>query len=129
MKNFLLMFNHMLSPEQKAWGDEHYGPCRIIEMPDLLKKSWAQVPPGNESLSSWVQPFREWVDQEGKKDDLILIQGDFGATYLMVNHAFKLGLVPVYATTKRKAIETALPDGTVKMEHEFNFCRFRKYDK
>ncbi len=127
MKNFLLIFNHTLAPEQKEWAKEHFGPCRFIVMPDDLKEAWAQVPSQTKSLLSWTKPFRKWVGREGKKGDLVLIQGDFGAAYLMVNYAFKLGLVPIHATTGRKARETRLPDGTVKMEHEFRFCRFRKY--
>lgn len=35
----------------------------------------------------------------------------------MVNHAFKLGLVPVYATTERQAEETIAADGAVQLVH------------
>ncbi|NWH03868.1 CRISPR-associated protein Csx20 [Desulfobacter latus] len=127
MKKLYLMFNHTLQPEQKAWADDHFGPCRVIEMPDHLKASWGQIPSDCETLFSRLAPFRDWLDQYGKANDLVLIQGDFGATYLMVAHAVEKGLVPVYATTERKALETRMPDGTVKMEHQFRFCRFRKY--
>ncbi len=124
---FLLMFNHTLLPEQEEWAREHLGADSIMEMSESLKEGWAQVPSTPDDLSAWAEPFLKWINEYGRSGDLVLIQGDFGATYMMVRYTFKRGLVPVYATTMRHAIETRMPDGRIKLEHEFRFCRFRKY--
>jgi hypothetical protein len=54
-------------------------------------------------------------------------QGDFGATYLMVRFALEQGLIPIYATTRRKAREESQADGAVKLTHHFQHQTFRKY--
>ena len=72
-------------------------------------------------------PLKLWVEKTASVQDYILVQGDFGATYLMVNHAFKNGFVPIYATSVRKASEFLQKDGSIKMEHVFRFVRFREY--
>lgn len=126
-RRFLLMFNHTLLPEQKAWSRDHLNTGSVIEMPKPLKERWAQVPAMPDNLASWAEPFLEWMKEYGRPGDPVLIQGDFGATYMMVRYAFKLGMVPVYATTIRHAIEIRMPDNRIKLEHEFQFCRFRKY--
>ena len=69
---------------------------------------------------------------EGRKScnsDFVLIQGDFGAVYLMVNFAFSLGLIPVYATTERIVVEKRMQDNTVKSERIFKHKMFRRYEK
>jgi len=59
--------------------------------------------------------------------DLVLIQGDFGATCLMVEYARSLGLTPIYATTARISEDKILPDGSVQTVRRFVHRRFRKY--
>ena len=126
-RKIFLLFSHSFSTHQTAWAESNFGPCRPVEMPGSLKKIWQQIPADKKELFSCLDPFRKWLKEQGNDQDLVLVQGDFGATYLMINYAFKINLVPIYATTIRKARETLLPDGTVILEHEFRFCRFRKY--
>jgi hypothetical protein len=44
----------------------------------------------------------------------------------MVNFAFEIGLIPVYSTTAREAVEE-YDDGTIKLVHHFRHQIFRKY--
>jgi hypothetical protein len=85
------------------------------------------VPADLEGIDGYLAPIKDWLAQEGKAGDYILIQGDFGATWIMVNHAFKLGLVPVYSTTERQAEQTIAADGAVQLIHHFRHRRFRRY--
>ncbi len=126
-KKMFLMFNHSFSNAQEQQADKEFNVKKIIDMPVSLKQLWQQIPAESATLKNHLAPFKEWLCEHGRKDDLVLIQGDFGATYLMVIFAFELGLLPVYATAVRKASEKIQSDGSVKMEHVFNFCRFRKY--
>ena len=59
----------------------------------------------------------------------MLIQGDFGACFLMVNFALEKGFVPVYSTTKREVAEQYPEDGSVKMTHRFEHRMFRRYGR
>jgi hypothetical protein len=45
----------------------------------------------------------------------VLIEGDFGACYLMVRFALEKGLVPLYSTTRREAEERYDADGSVRL--------------
>jgi hypothetical protein len=46
---------------------------------------------------------------------------------LAVGEAIRLGLVPVYSTTSRQAVEEHLPDGRVEISHVFSHVRYRRY--
>jgi len=122
-----LIFNHSFSKFQEQQAGRELNTRNIIEMPTRLKQLWQQVPPEPDTLKEYLSPFRKWLSEKTKTKDIVLIQGDFGATYLMVEFAFKLGLTPVYATSVRRATEQIQADGSTKTEHLFNFCRFRKY--
>lgn len=45
----------------------------------------------------------------------------------MVNFAFEKGLIPIYSTTNREAVEEYGENGSVKMTHQFRHIIFRKY--
>ena len=103
------------------------GITTFVEMPDNLKELWRQISPLPAEIHNLFEPLRQWLENAARPLDFVLIQGDFGATWLMVDFAFKHGLVPVYATTRRKARETVQPDGSVVTEHIFMHQRFRRY--
>ena len=126
MKNLFILLNHTINNDQKQSAINN-GIENFIALPPKLQNIWHNIPPMQEKLYPLLSPVRQWLCKKASPGDFILIQGDFGATYLMVKFAFEQSLVPVYATTKRNAVEKRLDDGSIKMEHIFNFCRFRKY--
>jgi hypothetical protein len=56
------------------------------------------------------------------------VQGDFGATFAMIQFAYKLGMLPVYATTQRRAVESRDGDKIVTTR-VFEHVRFRIYER
>lgn len=128
-EKIFLMFNHLFSNAQEQQACKELNARLIVEMPTLLKQLWQQVPAESNTLKNYLSPFREWLYENSRKGDLVLIQGDFGATYLMIEFAFGLNLIPVYTTSIRRASEKIQMDGSIKMEHVFKFCRFRKYGR
>jgi len=125
--NMFLLFSHQLSPEQKTSARKKWGVTDIVAMPEPLRKIWSQIPPKPSGIGNDLSPIKHWLNDNGQAGDLALIQGDFGATYLMVTHTLTLGLIPIYATTNRQACEKIRPDGSIVMEHIFRFHRFRIY--
>ena len=95
--------------------------------PSHLKDIWGNIPPDVLSLSNYLKPVRDWLSYEAEKNDYVLIQGDFGACYLMVNFAIENGLIPIYSTTKREAKEEHNTDGSVHLVHRVEHVIFRKY--
>ena len=87
---------------------------------------WSQIPAETESVESSLLPLKAQLVTYAKKGDLLLVQGDYGATYNMVQFAKEIGLVPVYATSERKAYEVVEGE-KITTVREFRHVRFRKY--
>ena len=126
-RRFFVIFNHTLTETQAADAWNRFGSERVVSLPQHLQALWRQVPADLEGIDGYLAPLKDWLTQEARAGDYVLIQGDFGATWIMVNHAFALGLVPVYSTTERQAEETVAADGAVQLVHHFRHRRFRRY--
>ncbi len=129
MANLIILFNHSLTPTQITDAKENLHIKEIITPPVDLREMWANIPPDIADLSQTHNyvTVQNWLLKNGTAGDYVLIQGDFGATYLMVRFAFKQGHIPIYSTTRRQAEEQHSIDGSVKMTHRFNHVRFRCY--
>jgi len=127
MSELFLLLNHTLTREQEEDARRSLGAGRIVEPPDEIRDLWQQLPPDAPHLAPLLEPVRAWLRGVAEPGSFLLVQGDFGATYLMACFALKQGLIPVYATTRRRATGEHLADGTVKTVHVFGHVRYRKY--
>ena len=80
-------------------------------------------------IKDYLRPIEAWLSAKARAGDYALIQGDFGACYLMVNFALEHILVPVYSTTQREVLEEEQPNGAVKVIHHFQHEIFRRYER
>ena len=129
MSKFLILFNHTLTDDQRLDAVDLLGVNAFVLPPARVSSIWRAVPPEIVNLHSVLSPVLAWINVEGAEDDYLLVQGDFGATFLVVKYAMMRGLIPVYSTTERRAIEKSDADGTVHTVHEFRHVRFREYGK
>jgi len=127
-KKLFLIFNHEITGVQEKDAVNSLGVGSIVALPDDLKALWSNVPPDLQEIRSYLQPVMDWLEKNADKDDYVLVQGDFGACYLMVQFCFEKGLVPVYSTTRREAVEKHLPDGSISLKHVFRHRIFRIYE-
>nr|WP_320012206.1 CRISPR-associated protein Csx20 [uncultured Desulfobulbus sp.] len=127
MKKLFLIFNHVFTLSQQDNARHELGVGTIVELPLELRERWANIPPEEPGLWLWLQPLCDWLADHAHPGDYVLVQGDFGACYLLVRFARKHGLIPVYSTTERHAHEERLSDGRVKLTHTFEHVRFRRY--
>jgi hypothetical protein len=128
-QKLFLIFNHTFTPVQEADARASLGVSEIVVMPDDVRHVWGNVPPELSEIQGWLEPVGKWLKENSQAGDYVLIQGDFGACFLMVHFARETGLIPVYSTTRREAVEEHQPDGSVRMTHHFNHQRFRVYGK
>lgn len=126
-KKFFLLFSHNLMPTQKTEIEDLFGIEEIIKLPSEFHEIWSNIPPEPENIENIIAPVKKWLLLNASKNDLILIQGDFGATYQMVNWCLTQSFIPVYATSKRVHEEEPQPDGTIKISKSFKHVRFRNY--
>ncbi len=126
MPNLYLLFSHELTDRQKKEARRDLGVKQIYYLPDDLKKLWSQIPPEIPEITEYVQPVKEWLTRRLNEGDYVLIQGDFGATYQMVQWAFSQNCRPIYATTKRKIVEIYNNEEIIT-NRVFEHVRFRFY--
>lgn len=123
----ILLFNHRLTARQEEDARDSLGIGSITQPPADISMVWSQVPPDTAELTGYLAPVFSWLAATARPGDFVLVQGEFGATCLAVGEAFRLGLVPVYSTTRREAVEKHLADGRVEIRHTFSHVRYRKY--
>lgn len=126
-KNLFLLFNHQITPDQETDALTSLKVQNIITMPPQIKNIWSQIQPDLDRIIDVLKPVKLWLSSQSSPGDYVLIQGDFGACFIMVYAAFEMELIPVYATTKRAVTEKLQPDGSLKITRSFKHQRFRKY--
>ncbi len=129
MADLYLLFNHNLTREQQQGARRELNVENIISPPAHVKRIWGAIPPEKESIRPALTPVFAWIDHELSPGDFLLIQGDFGACWLVAKHAAQAGIIPLYATTRREAEERHATDNGVKITHTFRHVRFRQYGK
>jgi hypothetical protein len=129
MCSMLVLFNHTLSDEQVRQARELWNVIDFIHPPDDVSLGWSSIPPDIDGLRPLLSNVFAWLEDTASRGDILLVQGEFGAVFLVVRYAISMGVRAVYATTERRVREKRLSDGTVETVHEFRHVRFREYGK
>jgi len=123
-RKFFILMSHKMTESQKRDAISSFGVTQFIEVPN---RWWGQIPPNADSIVSYIEDILNFLEKRSEKGDIILVQGDFGATFYIACWAKKHDLLPVYATTERVAIESV--DGEkIITTREFKHVRFRVYE-
>lgn len=126
MKRTFVLTNHATTADQVDDLQNNWDVDEVVELPPELKKIWATIPPDVESIAYYVQPVMDWLESNSADDDLVWVQGEWGATVTTLLWCAAKGLTAIYSTTGRVATETRADSGTL-MTHVFKHVRFRKY--
>lgn len=127
MKKMFLLFSHNLTQVQINDAKNNLKIDNFVPLPNNLQELWSNIPSELVSLKEYLLPFRNFLTENSNFKDVVLLQGDFGAVYQMVNFANDLGLKSVYATTTRLIEEIIVDEKTVK-KSIFEHRRFREYE-
>ncbi len=125
-KKMFLLFSHKLTKKQIEDARLNWNIEEFIYLPKELQTIWSNISPDLDSLEDILIPLKEFVKKNAISNDVLLIQGDFGACFSMVNFCKKLNLIPVYATTKR-IVKEFEEDGKMIKKSIFEHRRFREY--
>ena len=128
-KNMLLLFNHTMTDLQEHDARRALGVGQIKSPPAHITLLWRQIPAHLLEIKAYLKPVQAWVESCATPGDYVLIQGDFGATCLMVAFAFQTKRIPVYSTTERIYQEHMQPDGSIELRHKFKHCIYRIYER
>jgi hypothetical protein len=126
MKAFI-MTNHGITMAQQNEFDE-MGVTHIVTLSDDLKKVWSQIAP-DADRKAVAQTMIDGFLNTAQEGDIVLVQGEFGTTFVVVDYCLQKGLVPMFATSVRRTIEKTLDDGTVEKTAIFDHAGFVPYTK
>lgn len=124
MKLFILT-NHTATQQQLDDAKLSLGVSEFVNLPADLKTLWGNVPPDIESVTEYVTPLLCWLDSSLQNEDIVWVQGEWGVTLAVIDWCRNRKVRCVYSTTKRVAIETPSPDGSIALTHVFSHVRFR----
>ncbi len=116
--------SHRMSIGQKHDAMQNWGVTHFIAMPTDV---WSQISAEADSVTPFLKDIKRQLSKEASSGDLLLVQGDFGATYNMVQYAKEIGMVPVYATSVRRAHEIVHGEKVTTIR-EFVHVQLRKYE-
>jgi hypothetical protein len=128
MNKVFVLLNHKLTDLQKEELTKEIGVSDIVYLPNEILKTWSSVEPTDDlNVNTLKKDICSWIEKESRKNDYVIVQGEFGATFFMVDFCFKNSLIPIYSTSKRIYKEIRNNDGSVSRNHVFKHVCFRKY--
>jgi len=125
MKAYCLL-NHQLTENQKKELLEKYDCNEIIYPTEELSATWSQIPAIQKIDRSIINAVISWLDA-AEEGDVLIIQGEFGSTFMLVDFALKHNLIPLHAVTKRVASEQRNGE-VVQRQYIFEHVCFRPYE-
>lgn len=124
MKAYCLL-NHQLTLNQISELKNTYNVETVIYPNEELSKRWSQIPTVKEIDMSIIEEVCNFL-KNAEKNDVLIIQGEFGSTFMIVDYALKHQLIPLHAVSKRIAKEEREGE-KVKREYIFEHVCFRQY--
>lgn len=125
VKAFCLL-NHELTQNQILELKNRFNVENIIYPPEELSRKWSQIPAEKELDKTIIGNVTNWLTA-ANKGDLLIVQGEFGATFMIVDYALKNELIPLHAVTKRVAVEQRNGE-VISRQYVFEHVCFRKYE-
>lgn len=122
MADVYIFFSHTLLIEQKLELKEKFFCKKIIYLPKKLQILWSNI----QEDEDYAEIFFDFLKINAKEKDYILIQGEWGITYKMIEFSKKRGLIPIYSFSKRISNEEIKKDVVVKTSY-FKHIKFKKY--
>jgi len=126
MKRMFLLFSHKLTDSQEADAKNSLGVSEFVYLNENLQELWSNIPPDMADIKGYLEPLVEFLKYSLSREDIVLVQGDFGATCYISKVLKELGGVPVYATTKRDVVEIKVGD-KIEKKSVFEHVMFREY--
>ena len=124
-KRALLLFSHQLTDNQEKELIKDFEVKKIVSLTSELQEMWSNVSIKKNYMEN-LKKIKEYIKNNFNKNDVMLIQGNWGYTYNLVKWSIDNELIPVYSYTERNVEE--IKDGeNVKKISYFKHIKFIKY--
>jgi len=127
MPRSCILLNHTLTPKQTQELKEIFGVNDIIVPSQEICDFWQQIPTDMEISEEFLQSVLEWLSAM-QSGDILVIQGEFGATFALADWALKKGLKVLHSVTERVATENREGE-RIERSYVFEHKKFREYKK
>ena len=125
MSNVFCLLNHELTPNQIEELHVSYGGEKITYPTEQITKLWSGIPTDSELKKIQFEPIVKWL-QDAKAGDVLVLQGEYSATFALADFALQKAMTPVCAVTKRVSQETREGE-KVHKSYVFEHVCFRRY--
>jgi hypothetical protein len=123
-----VLLNHQLTGEQKENACKDLNIDEFVLMPKEIADIWSNSDPSDCSVLAYIKKVIGWLEESTSLGDYVIVQGDYGLTFAVVDWCLDNGRKAVYATTERIAKESR-DENIIKVQREFRFVRFREYQR
>ena len=127
MPKVYCLLNHTLTQNQVAELQKTFGATDILYPDERLASSWAQVPVTTVLDRNVIQSVIAWLSG-AEEGDVLVVQGEFGSTFMIVDYALGRGLVPLHAVSRRVALEHREGEKVLR-QYVFEHVCFRRYER
>lgn len=126
IRKALLVFSHQLTENQEKELNEEYNVKQIEKLPENLQNIWSNVTIG-ESYKENLEKIKNYIIENFHKEDVLVIQGNWGYTYNLVKWAIENKYLPIYSYTERNVEEIKYGEDVKKISY-FRHVKFLKYE-
>jgi hypothetical protein len=125
MPDAFCLLNHPHTPRQEAELQDSFNAGKIKYPPSGTTELWSKIPTARELTGAHLEPFTGWL-LEAAPGDVVVLQGEFSATFALADFSLRKGLIPVCAVTERVAQEKR--EGEIGQKNSiFEHICFRRY--
>jgi len=125
MSDVFCLLNHKLTPRQEEELLLSSGGERINYPLAEITELWSKIPTAKELTRTHLEPFTGWLGKAAP-GDIVVLQGEFNATFALADFSLHKGLIPMCAVAERIAQEKREGE-TVHKTHVFEHICFRRY--
>lgn len=122
------MLSHSLTDEQKEDAQKNWGVTDFVFLPPDLQKKWSNIEL-TKPLTERTSKFIEFIKENVSKNDYILIQGEFGTSFAIIDWCLANNLKPIYSYTKRLIVEQKKIGNQVEKTSIFKHVKFLFYER
>ena len=126
MKTAFCLINHQLTDNQIKELYEKYSVSNIRYPDSQLSEIWSQIPATHKLDKAPVYSVVNWLET-ALHGDVVIIQGEVGSTFMLVDYALKNKLIPIHAVSKRISKEVRIGE-QVQKQNIFEHICFREYE-
>ena len=124
MKTYCLL-NHTLTETQIAELKERYHSTQVVYPPEAISAAWSQLPTGLSYDTDAIRSIINWL-MTAEPSDTVIIQGEVGSTFILVDYLISCGLIPLHAVSRRVSADEHAGD-IVRKTLIFKHVCFRPY--